>query len=194
MSELSAHRRSRIHEAGHAVIGYVLGLGAPVEVTARAEHGGSTRGQGWGRPALMHLSEPEWRDYLDREAIHKLAGEAALEVFGDPNPRLGAGPDREGAARAVAAMKDPSVSVADFRRRAVAMAQEHKAAIARFADEMARRDDKFSGLAEIRAALDAALADAGEPVGRPALSGPEFTAQLRASIDKHRAEELPPSI
>ncbi|MFI5258307.1 MAG: hypothetical protein ACHQ01_01670 [Candidatus Limnocylindrales bacterium] len=178
VSDLPPHRRTRIHEAAHAVAQVALGMGWPFEVRSD-EDSGHNRGFGQNVDASTILTSAEWRAFLEGRAICLLAGAAALQVFGDPDPVAGADWDRTQAAKAIAKINDPVVSMNSMYRRALELVRQHRGSILRFANALARADGRLSGW-ELRAALDAALADPSEPA-RAMVSSAEFIARLRAS-------------
>ncbi len=176
---LSAHRRTRLHESGHAVIAFVLHLGGPTEVFGSGADGGHTRGVGAASAYIARMSPRERHGYLEAECIYSLAGQAALEEFGDPDPSNGAGPDREYARQTLAAIGDPSASLDVYYDHARQLARTHRRAIERFADAMAAHDDHLAG-PDVKAALEAAFSATPGPKRRP-VTRAEFLAKLRAS-------------
>jgi hypothetical protein len=150
---MTDHRRSRIHEGGHAVAVHAFGReSGRVVVFAAGE-------------AHTHYWEPTGREAARRgdagaeaNVIIALAGEAALEVFGDPAPRRGAQGDRQDALGAawVLDRSAPGATVARLYPRALALMREHRAAIERFADTLALNGDRLAGH-EVSVALEAAF-------------------------------------
>jgi hypothetical protein len=175
--------RARLHEAGHALVGHAVGQ----------ESGGVTvlpGGDGYTRHWLptnrqvAGMTRAEWRTFLEGMVVSYLAGEAALDEFGDPQPRRGAEADR---ARALETARtiDPSASEATRDRlygRARVLAREHRVAIERFAETLRVALDRLAG-EEVQVALDAALGGWPTPRFDPA-SKVDFMIRRRAVFEE----------
>lgn len=114
------------------------------------------------------MTAEAWRAFVERQGVFDLAGQAALEVFGDPDPARGAGPDRDHA-RSAACHLAPTAPDAEMGRlygHALALARERRDVIERFAATMAANSDRLGG-EEVRIALDCALGGRPGPVFRP---------------------------
>ncbi len=149
-------RRTRLHEAGHAVVGRAVGRDAD-GVTVFGGHG-HTRHLLPSDRQVGGMTHPEWRAFLESLAVSNLAGEAALEVFGDSDPEGGADPDGARALKVARSLDPaaPEVTLARLRGRAVDLARKHRAAIERFAATLAANGDRLAG-SEVDAALRAAF-------------------------------------
>jgi hypothetical protein len=153
-SKLS-RRRIRIHEAGHAVIARALGRDVDCLVVFAGD--GATHLEPTWTWVARAMSPADRRVYVEGDAMIDLAGEAALEVFGDPDPRGGADVDRAGALRSAHSLDPtaPGAAVARLYQRTLALARQHRAVIERFAESLAANGDRLAG-DQLRPALDAA--------------------------------------
>ncbi len=155
--------RTRRHEAGHAVLGRVVGLKDPTAVASFGDEG-VTRGVPPSPADAASMTRDAWRAYLEADAISSLAGKAALEAYGDIDPGRGAGADLR-RARRTASLLDPAAPdavVARLYRRAVELAREHRAAIVAFDATLAANGNCLSG-ARVGPALAAARAGRPRP-------------------------------
>jgi hypothetical protein len=159
---MSDRNRVRIHEAGHAVAIHAYGQESGA-VVRFGRHEGHTHHWTPSDRAMERMTTDEIRALREADIVISLAGEAALEVFGDPNPSGGAQGDRENAletARLLDAAPIASAAtlaiVARLYVRALALAREHRAAIERLAETLALNGDRLAGH-QVRAALLAAF-------------------------------------
>ena len=157
---MTDHRRARIHEAGHAVAVHAFGRESGLVFVLD------------GDEAHTHYWAPTGREAARRgdagaeaDIIISLAGQAALEVSGDPDPRRGAEGDRAEALDAARrlngeplATSETVATVARLYPRALALMREHWTAISRFADTLAANLDRLAGH-QVRVALLAAFGD-----------------------------------
>ena len=129
------------------------------------------------------MTRAEWRTFVESTAISDLAGQAALEVFGDPDPGRGADADRKSARRAAECLNpaDPDAEMDRLGRCALGLARDNRAAIARFAATLEANGDRL-GEGEVRVALDAATSGGPTPKFGGAsrhISHEDFMDQLR---------------
>lgn len=151
-----------IHEGGHVVIGAVSGLTPAHHVVVRPDGSGATDHYLPPWRQVERMSRAQWLGFVESYVIASLAGEAACEIFGFPNPRAGAGEDRE-IARSAAEPLDFSTAspleaqMARLYLRSLALARQHADAIERFARTLVANHGRLAGY-EVRVALVAALA------------------------------------
>lgn len=187
---MNARERARLHEAGHCIVGRLFGQEASGVVVFSAHD--SHAGHYLPSPRdVDRMTRAEFDALVEGIAVADLAGAAALEVFGDPDPGRGAGSDREHALQAVRQLA-PAAPEAELDRlygRAVALCREHRAAIARLAETLAANHDRLAG-PEVRVALDAALGGWPSPRFDPA-SETRVLVRARNLFD-HAFAELGP--
>lgn len=159
-------QRVRRHEAGHVVIGHALGLESAGAVCIGT---GGEAGHWLPTPRQVDgMRRADWAAFQEAIVVIDLAGEAALSVFGDPDPRGGAGPDRARALEAARGIDPAAPEAARDRlyRRALDLAREHRGAIEWFAATLAANHDRLAG-DEVADALAAALAGWPSPIFGP---------------------------
>lgn len=154
---MNLRERARIHEAGHLVCARVGGLEAS-EVLALDGEGHSGHFLP-GPREVDRMTRAEFDRMVESIGIADLAGTAALEVFGDEDPRGGAANDWD---QALVSARQLAPSAPEARRdamyrRALALCRENRAAIERLAETLAANHDRLAG-SEVRIALDAAFA------------------------------------
>jgi hypothetical protein len=182
-------QRVRIHESGHAIVGRVLGLWDSPYVVASSDGSGQTHFYLPLARARDHMTREEWRTFQESSAISILAGQAGLEVFGDPEPGRGASADREHA-RTCAESLNPAAPDAEMVRlyqRAIALARANRSAIERLAATLAANGNRLTAPSwagaqnEVRLALDAAMAGGPTPrfTGARPISRQDFLDQLK---------------
>ena len=149
--------RVRTHESGHAIAGSALDRTPTVIVAAgrnlaRTTHAVPTKGD------TDRMSLAELRAFFEADAIIDLAGEAALALAGDPDPRDGAETDRRNALRSARSLdpKTPEATLDRLYQRALALVRQHQAAIVRLAETLAVNHGRLAGR-EVEIALDAAF-------------------------------------
>lgn len=183
MTPEEIRQRVRIHESGHAICGRALLLEDPPRVVASSDGSGATVQFLPISRVRDRMTRAEWRAFMESTAISSLAGQAALDVFGDADPGRGADSDRQ-RARTTAEVLDPAAVDATMDRlyqRALALVRVNRAAIGRFVATLAANHNRLTD-DEVRIALDAAMAGGPTPrftgTSRP-ISREDFIDQLK---------------
>jgi hypothetical protein len=181
------NERVHVHEAGHVIVGHVLGLDEPRSVVARSDGGHTSR---FLSPGLLErLDRPSWLAWVESDGVMWLAGAAGLRALGYPDPDRGAEGDRPHAWQAAKHL-DPSAPAATLARlnaRAVELARTHRAAIDRFAATLAAHDGRLNG-AEVTTALNRALAGEGHTLATRPPTQAEFLERLKTYNTPTRQE------
>ena len=147
-------RATAIHEAGHAIVGDLLGLPTPGTVVARSDRG--LVSQDWDRLPLDD-------EGLRALGVMDLAGAAAVAAFELPDPERGAEHDIR-QATAIARFLDPARAdtlLDELAEDAAHLCHQHRDAIGRFAATVDLAG--HLGGEEVRIALDAAREGAPTP-------------------------------
>ena len=170
--------RIHVHEAGHVIVGHVLGLEEPRSVVAADDGGHTSR---FLSPVLLErLDRPSWLAWVEADGVMHLAGAAALRALGYSDPDRGAEGDRPKAWQAAKHLDPsaPDATLARLRARAVELARTHRDAIDRFAAALALHDGRLDG-PEVTSALNRALAGEGHTLATRPPTQAEFLARLK---------------